>query len=73
MIARIRFLMHRMNLSQNMFTRSYYILKYGIMNIYKYCREHRMIEVNYKSKKFISYTKIYKKEGEEKELIALDS
>lgn len=44
MMARSRFLIHRVNASMNLFTRSYHVLSYGLSNMFQYCSEFRSVE-----------------------------
>ncbi|EAR94374.2 hypothetical protein TTHERM_00049190 (macronuclear) [Tetrahymena thermophila SB210] len=44
MMCRSRFLIHKINQAQNLFTRCYHILSYGISNLFQYCNEYRYVE-----------------------------
>lgn len=44
MMARSRFLIHKINASMNLFTRSYHTLSYGVSNLFQYCQEYRCVE-----------------------------
>jgi hypothetical protein len=43
-MARSRYLLHKINVSMSLYTRSYYILKYSLVNMLKYCDEQRNCE-----------------------------
>ena len=44
MMARTRFLIHKINYSMNFYSKSYYVLTYAINNLYLYSLEYRNVE-----------------------------
>jgi len=47
MMARIRNSINRANQARNMWTRSFFVVKYALFNLYRYSNDARLVETGY--------------------------